>query len=50
MRKHRTFAIVCFGVLLLPLLPLIWLYAVCAKPIGNGPAGPQPPREAFAKP
>lgn len=50
MKKHRIFAIICFAVLLLPLAPLIWLYAVCAKPIGSGPAGPQPPREAFAKP
>jgi lysophospholipase L1-like esterase len=50
MRRHRFFGLVCFGLLMLLMLALVLLYAVYAKPIGSGPAGPNVPREAFAKP
>jgi hypothetical protein len=50
MKRHRLFALVCACILLAPLLALIWLYSFYAKPIGSGPAGPRPPREAFTRP
>ena len=36
--------------LLLVVAALAYFYFVFARPVGSGPAGPQPPREAFAKP
>ena len=52
--KHKRFArrirrLAVVG-LLLVVAALAYVYFTFARPIGSGPAGPLPPREAFAKP
>ena len=48
-RRCRLFLLVGIGVLLV-LAALAYVYFVYARPVGSGPAGRQPPHEAFAKP
>ena len=48
-KTHRVLWLTCIALALLT-VALAYLYLVYARPVGNGPAGPQPSREAFAKP
>jgi hypothetical protein len=49
MKTRRLLLLVGGGVLLVA-AALLYLYFRYSKPVGSGPAGPQVPREAFAKP
>jgi hypothetical protein len=48
-KKRRLLWLLSAGVLSIA-VALGYVYFYCVQPIGSGPAGPQPVREAFAKP
>jgi lysophospholipase L1-like esterase len=49
MKTRRFLWVTCVALGLFS-VALAYLYLIYAKPVGSGPAGPRPPREAFAKP
>ena len=48
--KKRRLLLICAVGLLSILGALVYLHFKLARPVGSGPAGPEVPREAFAKP
>ena len=48
-RFVRLFILLAIGGVLIA-AALVYVYLMYAKPVGDGPAGPQVPRESFAKP
>jgi len=47
-KKHRLLTILLIGLILI-LFALLYIYFYIVKLVGNGPAGPAVPREAFSK-